>query len=354
MDQDAFKRAVMESVVDRSLRDIRRDPRRGIRRLADLGGVAASGPYQKKFLAMVRRMLEQEDSPYYTMVCNAVQSADSERLKTFGINFGWNCLTVGTKKIRTREQSQTWSIPWSLTLHIGGGPDDLDAHILIRIIREGMELGIYTYFLFPDGMSRSISTALDAITASEDCAFFLFLPPEQTDAGAVQALTVPRNLMLGISSEAPQWQSLAAQLRQEGALYFLYRTYDGPDEARDIASGRWADALSPLAGISSICVAGQGCPAQCGSQVYRYARRSRMEQRYPTLVLDYYLDNLYADACISHAACLSGVCPNGELTRFQDGRECPTGLSVRSARLDEVLSQLPSRPLAPPHEDCCF
>lgn len=354
MDQDAFKRAVMESVVDRSLRDIRRDPRRGIRRLADLGGVAASGPYQKKFLAMVRRMLEQEDSPYYTMVCNAVQSADSERLKTFGINFGWNCLTVGTKKIRTREQSQTWSIPWSLTLHIGGGPDDLDAHILIRIIREGMELGIYTYFLFPDGMSRSISTALDAITASEDCAFFLFLPPEQTDAGAVQALTVPRNLMLGISSEAPQWQSLAAQLRQEGALYFLYRTYDGPDEARDIASGRWADELSPLAGIGSICVAGQGCPAQCGSQVYRYARRSRMEQRYPTLVLDYYLDNLYADACISHAACLSGVCPNGELTRFQDGRECPTGLSVRSARLDEVLSQLPSRPLAPPYEDCCF
>lgn len=354
MDQDAFKRAVMESVVDRSLRDIRRDPRRGIRRLADLGGVAASGPYQKNFLAMVRRMLEQEDSPYYTMVCNAVQSADSERLKTFGINFGWNCLTVGTKKIRTREQSQTWSIPWSLTLHIGGGPEDLDAHILIRIIREGMELGIYTYFLFPDGMSRSISTALDAITASEDCAFFLFLPPEQTDAGAIQALTVPRNLMLGISSETPLWQSLAARLRQEGALYFLYRTYDGPDEARDIASGRWADELSPLAGIGSICVAGQDCPAQWGSQVYRYARRSRMEQRYPTLVLDYYLDNLYADACISHAACLSGVCPNGELTRFQDGRECPTGLSVRSARLDEVLSQLPSRPLSPPHEDCCF
>lgn len=354
MDQDAFKRAVMESVVDRSLRDIRRDPRRGIRRLADLGGVAASGPYQKNFLAMVRRMLEQEDSPYYTMVCNAVQSADSERLKTFGINFGWNCLTVVTKKIRTREQSQTWSIPWSLTLHIGGGPEDLDAHILIRIIREGMELGIYTYFLFPDGMSRSISTALDTITASEDCAFFLFLPPEQTDAGAIQALTVPRNLMLGISSETPLWQSLAARLRQEGALYFLYRTYDGPDEARDIASGRWADELSPLAGIGSICVAGQDCPAQWGSQVYRYARRSRMEQRYPTLVLDYYLDNLYADACISHAACLSGVCPNGELTRFQDGRECPTGLSVRSARLDEVLSQLPSRPLAPPHEDCCF
>lgn len=136
MDQDAFKRAMMESVVDRSLRDIRRDPRRGIRRLADLGDVAASGPYQKKFLAMARRMLEQEDSPYYTMVCNAVRSADSERLKTFGINFGWNCLTVGTNKIRAREQTQTWSIPWSLTLHIGGEPEDLDAHVLIRLIRE--------------------------------------------------------------------------------------------------------------------------------------------------------------------------------------------------------------------------
>ena len=352
MDQDAFKRAMVESVVDRSLRDIQRDPRRGIRKLADLGGVAASGPYQKKFLAMVRRMLEQEDSPYYTMVCNTVRAADSERLKTFGINFGWNCLTVGTKKIRAREQSQDWSIPWSLTFHIGDGPQDLDAHILIRIIREGMELGIYTYFLFPDGMSRSISTALDAITASEECAFFLFLPPEQTDTDTIQALTVPRNLMLGISSETPRWKSLAAKLRQEGALYFLYRTYDGPDEAQDITSGKWVDQLTPLAGLGSICVAGQGCPAQLGSQVYRYARRSRIEQRYSTLVLDYYLDNLYADACISHAACLSGVSPSGELTRFRDGREYPTGLSVRSARLDEVLSQLPVSPLSPPPESC--
>lgn len=354
MDQDALKRAMVESVVDRSLRDIRRDPRRGIRRLADLGEVAVSGPYQKKFLAMVRRMLEQEDSPYYTMVCNAVRSADNERLKTFGINFGWNCLTVGTNKIRAREQTQAWSIPWSLTLHIGGEPEDLDAHILIRLIREGMELGIYTYFLFPDGMSRSISTALDAITASEDCAFFLFLPPKLTDTGAIQALTVPRNLMLGISSEVPQWQSLATQLRQEGALYFLYRTYDGPDEALDIASGKWAEQLSPLAGIGSICVAGQDCPAQCGTQVYQYALHSRMEQRYPTLVLDYYLDNLYTDAYISHAACLSGVCPNGELTRFQNGREYPTGLSVRSAHLDEVLAQIPSKPMPPHQENNCF
>lgn len=354
MNQDAFKRVVVKSIVDRSLRNIRRDPRRGIRRLADLGEVAAAGPYQKRFLSIVRRMLEQENSPYYTMVSNAVQSADNERLKTFGLNFGWNCLTVGTRKIRALEQTQPWSIPWSLTVHIGGAPGDLDAHILIRIIHEGMELGIYTYFLFPDGMSRSITTALDAVMAAEDCAFFLFLPPEQTDAGAIQALTVPQNLMLGISSERPQWQSLAAHLRQAGALYFLYRTYDGPDEARDITSGRWAGELASLAGIGSICVAGQDCPARCGAQVYQYARRSRLEQRYPTLVLDYYLDNLYADACISHTACLSGICPNGELTRFRDGREYPTGLSVRSARLDEVLAQIPARTISPPREDLHF
>ena len=271
MNQDAFKRVVVKSIVDRSLRNIRRDPRRGIRRLADLGEVAAAGPYQKRFLSIVRRMLEQEDSPYYTMVSNAVQSADNERLKTFGLNFGWNCLTVGTRKIRALEQTQPWSIPWSLTVHIGGAPGDLDAH-----------------------------------------------------------------------------------LRQAGALYFLYRTYDGPDEARDITSGRWAGELASLAGIGSICVAGQDCPARCGAQVYQYARRSRLEQRYPTLVLDYYLDNLYTDACISHTACLSGICPNGELTRFRDGREYPTGLSVRSARLDEVLAQIPARTISPPREDLHF
>ena len=354
MDQDAFKRAVVESVVDRSLRDIRRDPRRGIRRLADLGEVAAAGPYQKRFLSIVCRMLEREDSPYYTMVCNAVRSADHDRLKTFGINFGWNCLTAGIRKIRALEQAQSWSIPWSLTLHIGGAPGDLDAHILLRIIQEGMALGIYTYFLFPDGVGHSITTALDAVTASEDCAFFLFLPPERTDAGMIQSLIAPRNLMLGISSDIPRWQTLAALLRREGALYFLYRVYDGPDEAQDITSGRWAEHLSPLAGIGSICVAGQGCPVYCGPQVYQYARRSRLEPQHPTVVLDYYLDNLYTDAYVSHTVCLSGVCPNGELTRFRNGRECPTGLSVRTLPLDAALSQLSASPIALPGENPSF
>ena len=57
-------------------------------------------------MGMAQQMLERQDSPYYEMVRNAVTHTDRQRIKTFGINFGWNCLTAGAHQIRTLEQER--------------------------------------------------------------------------------------------------------------------------------------------------------------------------------------------------------------------------------------------------------
>ena len=96
----AYRRMLVEGVIDRSLRAIRDDPRRGLRKLVDMGADCATGRLQKRFLRMAQDMLENEDSPYYDMVVSAAEAVDHHKIKTFGINFGWNCLTVGAGQIR--------------------------------------------------------------------------------------------------------------------------------------------------------------------------------------------------------------------------------------------------------------
>ena len=123
----AYRRMLVEGVIDRSLRAIQDDPRRGLRKLVDMGADCATGRLQKRFLRMAQDMLENEDSPYYDMVVSAVEAVDHHKIKTFGINFGWNCLTVGAGQIRDYEKAHGHNVPWELTLHIGSGPHDMDA-----------------------------------------------------------------------------------------------------------------------------------------------------------------------------------------------------------------------------------
>ena len=152
----AYRRMLVEGVIDRSLRAIQDDPRRGLRKLVDMGAACATGRLQKRFLRMAQDMLENEDSPYYDMVVSAVEAVDHHKIKTFGINFGWNCLTVGAGQIRDYEKAHGHNVPWELTLHIGSGPHDMDAQEYAALLGQAKAPGIYTYFLFPDAGGATI------------------------------------------------------------------------------------------------------------------------------------------------------------------------------------------------------
>ena len=93
MESRALSRAMVESVVDRSLREIVSDPDRSLRKLVDLGNLLAHGRSQKESFSLLSRVLENEGSPYYDMVRRIVQEVDREKLKCFGINLGWESWT---------------------------------------------------------------------------------------------------------------------------------------------------------------------------------------------------------------------------------------------------------------------
>ena len=332
--QEAFRRRLVEMVVERGIREIREDPRRSIRKLVDLGREMAPGQFQQRFLRIAQEMLERDDSPYYQMVQQAVSSVDAERLKTFGVNLGWGSLSVGARRIRAYEAAHGHNVPWSLTLHMaGGGPEAPDYPALLR---EGTAPGIYTYFLFPEG-EAAVAPALALAAREPECDFFLFLPAGYR--GEAAPFLPCLNLALCVDTGGAGWEDMSARLRREGLLTLPYCRYETEEDAAALLSGSWMRRVLPHGGPAAICVAGPGCPPERSEAVHRRILEDRLGQRYPLLSVDFYRDCLYADLCISSGACFLGILPDGALTELRDGREVPIGASLRQSALAQVLTR---------------
>lgn len=343
MNYSEMKKTMLEGIIRRSLPEIERAPKRGVRTLVDLGLEASGGRLQQHFLETAQKMLEKKDSPYYTLVQNVLHLTDHERLMTFGIDLGWNSLTQGAKHIRELEAQQGHNIPWSLTLHMRRQADSLSSGDYLRLVLAGMELGIYSYFLFPED-SASVRMVLNLAAASRECAFCLFLPRGSRLKKGLEELSFPANVILGVDGCEPGWEDRVGLLQERKLLYLIYRYYSSPGDTEAILSDAWAESVMPYAGVALVLISAsrEGPPSGCPKYpVYQYALDTRMEQRYPTLLFDFYADLLYADVLISDDPCFVGVLPDGTATEFREGRESPTELSVRTTPLSELMKHFP-------------
>lgn len=329
-----------ESIVRRSFFEIKKDPKRAIRKLVDIGQETAGGRLQQKFMAMAQQLLKKDDSPYYLLIQNTIKQVDEERLLTFGMNLGWNSFTQGAKQIRSNEEKLGFNIPWSLTLHLEDTPGALTREEYLRLIGEGVKLGIYCYFLFPRD-TFSVYCSLGLIAAFPHCAFCLMRPSSCDTEKLLVKGAVGENVLIGIDSISPDWKHQAEYLRAQHYPYLLYRTYATQEDVQNIVSDSWAQKILPYAGIAAMLLARWDQDMQNDTQVYAYALDARMRQRYPTLLLDFYHDSIYADVCISGDPCFLGILPNGQMTEYRRGREVPVEEFVQGNPLFELLKHFP-------------
>lgn len=335
MEAEALTRAVIESAVDRGIREIAEDPSRGLRKLVDLGGMFAKGRFQKRYIGVLRQMLEDGRSPYYAMACSTVRQVEREHLRTFGVNVGWQSWTVGARRIRALEAEGGYNVPWCITFRLGGA---MEAGEYRRLVSQGAEKGICTYFLMAGEDPAHLALALDLAALDPRCAFVLVAPPALLGDNP-NILTARLNLMVLVDAGLPGWQGAAAGLRACRRLYGLFRRYGSGTEAEEIASGRWVEEVLPHAGTFALLQSGPGCPAQAREAVSEYVERCRGEQRYPLVLLDYYPDLLRVDQTISDGPCFLGVGPDGTCTGFDGAGEAPAGGSLRELDLGEFLTR---------------
>lgn len=176
MRADAFSRAVIQSLVSRSIEKIAEDPERGLRSLVDMGLATATGRFQKHYMKVIRGVLEDPECPYYELVCRTARQTDNRNLTLFGVNVGWQSWTVGARRIRNHEASLGFDIPWSLTFHMeGSGENGIDWSGLVK---SGQDEGIYTYFLHVGADNAAMDQAV-ALTREAECSAFLIFAEAQ-------------------------------------------------------------------------------------------------------------------------------------------------------------------------------
>lgn len=223
--ENNMSRILIETVVRRTLKDMKENPERSIRNLVDMALHFSEGRFQKNFFQAAQTMLKNENSPYYALLRNISSSVDTERLVTFGMNLGYNSCTLGAKKIRENEQELGCSIPWTVAfqtdrIQISGRLAGYHA-----AVADGERLGIYAWTLFAQSHPQDL---LPLIREHSDSAFFLFCDPHDIDTAFLDSISDMNNLMLVIRYEETA-EALYAQIRKNGLLYSAYYTYSRED-----------------------------------------------------------------------------------------------------------------------------
>lgn len=299
---------VIETMVKKTLRDIKEDPERSTRNLVDMALQFSNGRFQKRFLGMVQKMLENEKSAYYTLVHDIANNVDNEKLINFGMNLGYNSCTSGAGKIREWECAAGYHVPWAISFEVGK-----DRNCYSSLVSEGQQMGIFTWILFVEDAKE----VLPLIEEYPDSAFFLFCNAGIVTEELIDALLMLKNIMLVIEYDEKA-EYICKRLRDEKLLYGVFYRYTSGD-VKSIEKGDLFYDVQTLHPTATILIPTNNCPEEVQKQVYRMVLDTRKSQQYATLVFELQGDVCMVDKIISGDASLIHFDKEGNLCGLNHG-----------------------------------
>jgi len=306
--ENSISRILIETVVRKTLKDIKESPERSIRNLVDMALYFSVGSFQQNFFRIAQVMLKNENSPYYALLRNVISSADTERLVCFGMNLGYNSYTMGAKRIRENEQKLGFNISWTASFQIDGAQISDYLPEYHSAITDGEKLGIYSWMLFA---TSHLQALLPLIHDHPDSAFFLFCNPEDISASFLDSISDINNLMLVIRYEE-MFEALYTYLCKSGFLYSAYYSYSEKDMEL-LTSGDLFYSIQQIHPIFTVLLAQPDCSEQVQRSVHQIVEQARNEQRYETFPVEFYFDNQIIDQIISDDTCFAGFNQHGAL-----------------------------------------
>ena len=320
-----FTRILIEGAVNRTLSQLRRDPRRSLRNLVDLGVTFSRGRFQKPFLEMAQSMLENEESAYYDLLDLLAGQVDPAHIKNFGINLGYEGLTKGAETIRQTEKLGGYNIPWAISMVCGGA---LDQAAITHMIHQGMEQGVYVYGLLDRGVSLTMVQELSE--RFPRCAFFLVTTGNNLLSQSLEPLKSCNNLYISVETGEEGMEACEA-LAGEELFYGVHQIYRDDSCVAPEQLERYMD-YRPVAVL--LIPENEGAYAQ-SQGIYQRAKEIRMSQKYPFVLIEALGDSLYIDQVISGDGCMLNILENGDAQGIN--RE---GMRKNGNLLDLPLTQI--------------
>jgi len=194
--QFKMKRSMIESAIDKSLKDIEINPFRGTRNLVDIGLHFSSSRFQKNLFKIIHDVLNNVESPYYELVSRTVLNTERETLKQFGANIGYNSWTYGASLIRAREGKTGIEIPWTILYDLPEKMVRLDYKIISNYICEGEKMGIYTSMIFPEMLSNQYEEIFQIALKYKNSGFIIFEQFQNISTASLNKLKSLNNTMI--------------------------------------------------------------------------------------------------------------------------------------------------------------
>ncbi len=292
-------RAIIDATVDRGLREIYEDPRRSIRKLADLGRQFNKGRFMQDIYALFQDLLRNDDSPYYTAIEHLLQNTDRKRLKDFGINMGYNSLTKGAKLIRAADTKKGLHIPWAVIFRLDPTVKGcMTPNELISVIAQGRKLGIYTYLIRLERSLAFFEDLLKVFLTYDDCSFLFVLPDMEIDSSLSSYIQPCNNVLYFLPAFDDSCGANVRLLKRHKAWYGLYMEYDeaGADSIVSIENA-WEYLTQDSAFL--LTIARDGTSLSTIEKTVLHIKKMRLAPVVPLFIFDLYGDAMSIQKLVS-------------------------------------------------------
>lgn len=331
MKQETLARTIIETMIRKFFRDMENDPDRSIRNIIDLAINFSKGRFQKEFFQVLQEMLSNEQSAYYELVRNVVADNDHERLLTFGMNVGFQACTIGACTIRENEDKWNFNIPW--TYHLMYGTEGLPCEFMDKIITEGKELGTYIYMLSLKGQICACHAEL--LQQHKDCAFVIFVSPEEMLGEPVNILKELDNLLILVKNEPELMDETADELRKHHFFFGIYECFKKGWQGQILSSDR-LEQIAELRVPFYVLVPEDPYDFSEDDVLHEQVAHIRTQQEYPFVVLDYISDIQKIDRIISNDSCAVSFDSEG-CVHTDTGKWVGDIYNIQSRSLYEIL-----------------
>lgn len=309
MDKKSFTRVMIETVVDRGIRDVTDDPKRSLRRLAEMGKQFSEGRFQKASFGHITNLLKNDDSPYYKMLEDFLATVDHKVIKTFGLNMGFDSWTYGARLIRHESEQRGYMLPWVVQIHYDDEDKNrMDINDIDNMVEKLSPLGVNTYVIKKQHGLPDDPHLIKMLENHPGCAFYIF--PDEADISMNQAEAIKNigNTVLSVNIASKNAMSSCKALRELKTLYVIHYQYVA-EEVDRFSDAEYIDSWLSYGSAFIFLIQKDSDKGLAG----KFAKRTRMQQEYPILVWDIYSDIRLVNEMISDIPFIFEISSDGDV-----------------------------------------
>lgn len=290
--QHRLARQMIDVAVSKALEDMKGNTKRSIRNLIDLGMLFSKSENSKRFFSAAQKVIANPQNPYPSLAARMISDVDNDTIKKAGLNLGYDSLVYGAQKLRKKQEDLGLTFPWLLIFDISE-TSPVMFRKLEHCIREGQELGIYSYVICPHERG-DISAVCEIAKRFDESLFILKGYPAFISEQIAETIGKIHNIVVSVQVADTDPDCATAGeafrlLKRNRCLYGFHVCYN-EDTVNRVTAPAYIHSAIGFGNLFGAYIAENNASDAVRDAVHAFACRERGESGQPLITLDWYRD----------------------------------------------------------------